>query len=103
VKHSEPDTGTLPLFDVGEYTIELPDGLVAKLPATQLARIKAGVHPATGLSLRGEGTCGECAHAVQVGHNTRTYWKCDLVRITRGAGTDIRLKWPACEKFEAKP
>lgn len=100
MRHAEPDTGTLSLFDVGEYVVEHPESGV-KLPATQLARIRAGVHPATGLSLRGEGTCGECRHAVQVGHNTRRYWKCDLVKITRGAGTDIRLKWPACEKFEA--
>lgn len=103
MRHTEPDTGTLPLFDVSEYTAEPVEGIVAKLPATQLARVKAGVHPATGLSLRGEGTCGECIHAVLVGHNSRDYWKCDLVRITRGAGTDIRLKWPACVKFEVKP
>jgi len=30
-------------------------------------------------------------------------WKCGLVKATGGPGTDIRLKWAACSRWEAKP
>ena len=44
-------------------------------------------------------TCGSCANASGVRHGSRTYYKCDLVKPTRGGGTDIRLKDPACSRF----
>ena len=40
-------------------------------------------------------TCRSCKHKVAHQYN-RTYWKCWLVKPTRGPGTDIRLKSPAC-------
>lgn len=46
--------------------------------------------------------CGTCAHAVAREFGRR-YWKCALVPATKGPGTDIRLKTPACKKWEAKP
>lgn len=69
--------------------------------ARRQALLDAGIHPATRAPLLdGDGeTCGDCSHSLRVGHNSRSYWKCDLVGITRGAGTDIRKGWPACELF----
>lgn len=75
-------------------------GRDAKRTARNNAMIAAGVHPATKMSLRGDDeTCGSCAHAISRTHQ-RTYWKCDLLPITAGPGSDIRKKWPACTKWE---
>ena len=43
-------------------------------------------------------TCRGCAHAV----NRDGYWKCVLLRArwTSGPGSDIRLKSPACARWE---
>ncbi len=45
--------------------------------------------------------CRDCAH-----HYTHefanVYHKCDQVPETRGPGTDIRIKWQACERFVPK-
>lgn len=46
-------------------------------------------------------TCGTCAHAYCVEYAKR-YHKCRLVKATRGPGTDIRLKWAACSRFEKR-
>lgn len=64
--------------------------------------IARGIHPATGRTIaEGEDEmCGTCAHAVRVGHNSRSYWKCSLAGVTRGAGTDIRVSWPACVSWK---
>jgi len=45
--------------------------------------------------------CGTCAHAYVREFNKR-YWKCGLVPASCGIGTDIRLKTPACKKWEPK-
>ena len=42
--------------------------------------------------------CRTCAHAWSRGR----YWKCDLVNPTRGPGTDIRLKSPACRFWDRR-
>jgi len=43
--------------------------------------------------------CRTCMHAKRSPfHNA--YWKCGLVKPTRGPGTDIRLKSPACSRWE---
>jgi len=44
--------------------------------------------------------CGQCAHLVADGHHNKTYYKCELARMSHGAGTDFRRKWEACGKFE---
>lgn len=44
-------------------------------------------------------TCGDCDHK-HARHFAKTYWKCDLVRMTHGAASDIRLSWPACSRFD---
>lgn len=46
-------------------------------------------------------TCGQCKHCIAV-RFARTYYKCDLTRMTHGPGTDWRLGWEACTKFEPK-
>lgn len=63
--------------------------------------LAAGTHPTTKRPLRtpaGE-TCGSCAllrrHRV-----SRTYWKCGAVPLTFGPGTDVRLSWPACDRWQ---
>ena len=43
--------------------------------------------------------CRTCAHLV-VKHWDKRYYKCDLNRDTNGAGTDWRVRWPACGKWE---
>lgn len=46
--------------------------------------------------------CRTCKHAYARASNTKNFWKCDLVAPTRGPGTDIRLKSPACSGWQAK-
>ncbi len=41
-------------------------------------------------------TCRSCARKVRVSSGVRAYWKCSLLKPTKGPGTDIRLKSPAC-------
>lgn len=62
------------------------------------SRIKAnGYASAPGSGPSGE-TCGTCENAVKNGR----YWKCVLIVCTRGPGTDIRLKTPACRQWKKK-
>ena len=69
----------------------------------QKAYLRSGIHPATKVLLAGNGeTCGSCDHLVRVQHGNRGYYKCGLVEITRGPGSDIRLKWPACVAWEER-
>ena len=59
--------------------------------------IAAGIHPATKMPLAGNGEkCGTCVAAYKV----NKWWKCGLVPLTFGPGTDIRKSWPACVKWE---
>ncbi|HEY2252486.1 MAG TPA: hypothetical protein VGH74_15540 [Planctomycetaceae bacterium] len=46
-------------------------------------------------------TCGTCAHRVRIQLSKKGVSKCGLMRHhwTNGGGTDIRVKWPACEKW----
>lgn len=47
-------------------------------------------------------TCKTCKHSGYVQMANR-YYKCGLMRKkwTNGPGSDIRLRWAACEKWEA--
>lgn len=45
-------------------------------------------------------TCGTCGHHV-VHIWSKRYHKCALVKPTRGPGTDIRVRSPACAKWIA--
>jgi hypothetical protein len=53
-----------------------------------------------GAGPKGE-TCRSCAHYTHQGNTAGSYPKCGLVRAhwTRGPGTDIRARDPACEKW----
>lgn len=65
--------------------------------------IAAGRHPHNALPLRqppGE-TCGSCVHKRKTPMTAGTYYKCDLGGMSRGPATDIRVRWPACEKWQA--
>lgn len=42
--------------------------------------------------------CRDCRHKT----NNRRFLKCALVKMTKGAGTDIRAKSPACSRWEAR-
>ena len=49
-------------------------------------------------------TCGSCKHARRMGNVGKKTWaKCRRMqaRWTSGAATDIRLRTPACRKWEA--
>lgn len=63
-------------------------------------KLKGGYPAAPGTGPTGE-TCGTCVHAVQVDG----FYKCKLIesKWTHGYGTDIKLKSPACSKFESWP
>lgn len=75
------------------------------------ADLAKGVHPATRVALLdpvGEHTCKDCAHHQAhdwFGSRKKIYHKCDIHRLgmSHGAASDIRLMWPACTAFVAKP
>lgn len=46
-------------------------------------------------------TCGSCVHCYSP-PAFRTFYKCRLVKPTHGPGTDIRLKWAACARWQSK-
>lgn len=72
---------------------------------TRLRRelLARGIHPLTRTRLRPEGgTCGDCAHLrPETIRSGRTFYKCALVGSTNGPGTDLRISWPACVRYEA--
>jgi hypothetical protein len=71
-------------------------GAKLKLPARPCTAAPVGSGPA------GE-TCGTCEHLVRrVSPSGKRFLKCGLVRQlwTKGPGSDIRAKWPACRCFE---
>lgn len=47
-------------------------------------------------------TCRDCAHYRSVDRGASRYRKCGLIEAnwTRGTGTDIRAKDPACQHFK---
>lgn len=66
-------------------------------------RTLRGLHPHNGLPLRqpsGE-TCKSCEHCWAKRYSG-TYYKCELTPDSKGPATDVRVRWPACEKWEAK-
>lgn len=80
---------------------------VRDFKAQRARMVELGRHP-LGFALAdaehpGHGhTCGDCEH-----HYLRrfasTYHKCELVEQTNGPATDIKVSWPACERWEARP
>lgn len=76
----------LTVADEARMLTPRPKGLYAALPGTGPA---------------GE-TCGSCQHIARR-RMAGVYLKCELTRAawTRGAGTDIRARSPACSKWES--
>lgn len=70
-----------------------------RLTIRNTERFAQGIHPVGRCTLANNGeTCGTCRHHI-VRRYARPYHKCDL-NETGGAGTDIRLSWPACALWE---
>ena len=43
--------------------------------------------------------CADCVHLVKTVAN-RTFYKCELIGLSASEATDIRLKDPACKRWE---
>lgn len=77
-----------------------------KLTLANNSKLERGIHPATGMRLIGStASCGQCIHHETREHNCKTFHKCAKHRlgVTHGAGSDIRVSWPACVLWEPKP
>jgi len=92
------------LFDPAEFAVPQPSrepGLSAdrKRTVRRQELLDQGIHPATRCALReGDETCYSCVHAVK----SWKWWKCDRLPFTGGPGTDIRVSWRACVKWEPR-
>lgn len=69
-------------------------------PAGRKTTVPNGYAAAPGTGPAGE-TCGTCRHIERV-RCSRSYPKCGLMRAvwTGGAGTDVRVRSPACRMWE---
>jgi len=85
------------LFDVPPTPTEAKLSPDQRRTIRHHAAIADGRHPMMGGPVNLEHTCGDCAHHFSHTRN-RTWHKCDL-NATHGAGTDIRVSWPACTKW----
>lgn len=50
--------------------------------------------------------CGSCVHATRMRHHDRTYVKCGVDgvnRVSHTAASDLRLWWPACNRWKGAP
>jgi len=93
---------TEPLFDLPPVVVPPKLSSTEKLTIKNRALIANGYNPASRLALADNGeTCGTCAHHV-VHLRNKVWHKCDL-RFTFGPGTDLRISWPACVKWEPAP
>lgn len=71
---------------------------MAALEATK--KPKGGYAAMPGTGPRGE-TCRSCAHS-RAHEASKRYWKCDLIKPTKGPGTDIAVLSPACRRWERR-
>lgn len=69
--------------------------------------LAAGIHPTTKRPLLPDEpdrpTCSSCASCF--GYTAaRTYYKCERAAggLTHGPASDVRLSWPACDRYELK-
>jgi hypothetical protein len=81
------------------------DGRTIEAPT----RGKHYVQPRGGADRPGTGpqgeTCGSCQHLYRVGTRSgKSFPKCLLNRAkwTHGGATDVRVRWAACSKWEAR-
>jgi hypothetical protein len=90
----------LSLFDLPEAPASQPAALPEK--PVKVARDE----PNPCIALYGPGpagqTCQGCQQLAAIAVN-KTFYKCRLRKNTRGPGSDHRMRWPACAKFEQRP
>lgn len=69
-------------------------------PKFHIRNVRLGLHPfGDRLTTEENATCGNCRfHTVHTWGDT--YHKCSLMAGTHGPGTDLRVKWHGCEKWE---
>lgn len=112
VDNSVDEMGITPLFPTEPTPKELLTAISPTLSTGKSADIRRrlrqedfirrGYHPLTRRRLiEGDFTCKDCAFA-HVRVFSKRYWKCQHVPETAGPGTDLKLKWPACELFKPK-
>ena len=97
------------LFGVEVSERMIPKSSNHRLSPDRLRTLKAetlisqGYHP-FGYPLVNNGkTCKDCSNCKATGkRHTHNYYKCLLKGNSRGPGTDLRLKWPACIYFKEK-
>ena len=112
--HNHPDTSVLTfgcdacISLANSRSKRNKDGLSAgqRLTLRNNQMLSVGRHPATGRPLLkvDVATCGECVHHKAFSHD-RTWHKCDVHRLgmSHSASSDIRVSWPACDRFQAQP
>jgi hypothetical protein len=69
------------------------------------AKTPEALNPCVRLFGRGpDGTiCKTCRHLFSHRPGKKRFYKCDLRECTNGPGSDHRVRWPACAKYELKP
>lgn len=93
-----------PRLFVVDVTAEMVDRISGQRGITRRNKhwLSVGINPGSGERVADSGeTCGSCGNLVVRSRN-RTYFKCGLVPMTFGPGTDIRKKWPACTEWKEK-
>lgn len=98
-KLSEVDLFALPRDEAMRFLVQINNQVMADRQIALGSHFRAyAAKPGTGPD--GE-ICRTCSHSY-ARRFSKNYWKCGLVPATGGQGTDIRLKSPACSKWEAK-
>jgi len=46
--------------------------------------------------------CHSCAHSYFVQPSVKRFYKCRLTRFTNGSASDIKIKSPACRRWEGR-
>ncbi len=79
---------------------------IVEVPPQVPQKPERGINPC--LALYGPGpqgqTCKGCIHLrylTSANPNAR-HWKCDLRKVTHGAATDHKVRWPACGRYERR-
>ena len=81
---------------------EVVDGLFGREEIPVISGNVGAYASVPGSGPKGE-TCGSCRHSWAHRPSNKRYWKCGLVSMTHGPGTDIRLSAPACLRWQMKP
>jgi hypothetical protein len=88
----------LTMFEI--EPVEIPP--IPQEAKAKLVRVGAKSNPA--VEVWGAGpvgvTCATCLYLTRMRNNSWTGYKCQKRGISHGAGTDHRLKWQACSKYE---